>query len=121
MAVKADFNYSITEVENKLPSISGLATYSALTVVENKIPDIIGLVTKTNYNTKISEIERKVSDHNHDKYITTPEFNTLFARVFDAKIKLSNFVPKTEFDIRFKKLAIESLQIRQNICLLKMN
>ena len=32
---------------------------------------------KKNYNTKISESEKKVTDHNHDKYITTPEFNRL--------------------------------------------
>ena len=66
-------------------SISGLATNSALTAVENKIPDVSGFVTKTNYNTKISEIEKKVSDHNHDKYITTPEFNNLAASVFTAR------------------------------------
>ena len=77
MIVKADFNSKINEVENKVPSISGLATNSTLTIVENKILDISGLVTRTNYNKKISEIEKKVSDHNHDKDITTPEFNTL--------------------------------------------
>ena len=39
---------------------------------------------KTDYSTKIIEIEKKVSDHNHDKYITTPEFNNLAAGVFTA-------------------------------------
>ena len=67
MVVKADFNFKITEVKNKIRSISGLATNSALTVVENKIPDISGLVTKPNYNTKIREIEKKVIGHNLDK------------------------------------------------------
>ena len=28
---------------------------------------------KTDYNAKLNEIEKKVTDHNHDKYITTPE------------------------------------------------
>ena len=28
---------------------------------------------KKNYDTKISEPEEKLTDHNHDKYITTPE------------------------------------------------
>ena len=36
---------------------------------------ISGLAKKTDYNTKISEIEKKLTDHNHDKYITNPEFN----------------------------------------------
>ena len=39
---------------------------------------------KTNYDTEISELEKKLTDHNHDKYITTPEFNTLAASVFNA-------------------------------------
>ena len=121
LVVKADFNSKITEVENKIPSISVLATNSALTVVENKIPDISGLITKTNYNAKICEIEKKVSDHNHDKYITTPEFNSLSARVFDARLKLANLITKTDLDFELKKLVIESLQIKQNICLLKVN
>ena len=44
---KTDFNAKITEVEGKIPSISGLGTSSALTVVENKIPDVSTLVKKT--------------------------------------------------------------------------
>ena len=105
LAAKADFNYKITEVENKIPSISGLVTNSALTAVENKIPDISGLVTKTNYNTKNSEIEKKVSDHNHDKYITAPEFNALFARVFEGKLNLANLITKTNLDFELKKVS----------------
>ena len=40
-----------------MPSIRGLATNSALTSVEDKIPNINSLVKKTDYDTKISEIE----------------------------------------------------------------
>ena len=36
---KTDYKAKITEIENKMPSISGLATNAALTVVEDKIPD----------------------------------------------------------------------------------
>ena len=82
---KLDYNAKITEIENKIPSISGLATNTALTTIENKIPNIITLVKKTpDYNTDITEIEKKLTDHNHDKNITTPEFNKLSAEVFDA-------------------------------------
>ena len=38
-----------------------------------------------NYDTKVNEIEKKITDHNHDKYITTPEFNKLTAEKFAAK------------------------------------
>ena len=102
---KTDYSSKITEIENKIPSISRLATNSALTVVENKMPNVSGLVKKTGYNTKICEIEKKVSDHYHDKYITTPEFNTLSARVFDARIRLANLVTKTDFDTKLKKVS----------------
>ena len=44
---KTDFNAKITEMEGKIPSISGLATNSALTAVENKIPDVSSLIKKT--------------------------------------------------------------------------
>ena len=74
----------LTELENKIPDISSLATKTALTAVENEIPSVSNLVNKTNYNTKITEIEKKLTDHNHGKYITTPEFNTLAADVFNA-------------------------------------
>ena len=74
----------MTAVEYKISSITGLATTSALTAVENKIPDVNNLVSKTDYNTKISEIEGKINNHNHEKYITTPEFNRLTTKNFKA-------------------------------------
>ena len=40
---------------------------------------------KRNYYPKISELEKKLTDHNHDKYVTTPEFNT-FADVFNSRL-----------------------------------
>ena len=39
-------NKKITEIENKIPSISGLVTDAALTAVENKIPDVSSLIKK---------------------------------------------------------------------------
>ena len=75
-------NAKITEIEGRIPSITTLATNSTLTAVENKIPNASNLVTKTNYNAKISEIENKVNDHNHGKYITIPDFNRLTTENF---------------------------------------
>ena len=74
----------LTELENKITDVSSLATKIPLTAVGNNIPDVGSLVKKTNYNTKIKETEKKLTDHNHDNYITTPEFNTLAADVFNA-------------------------------------
>ena len=41
-----DYNAKVTEIENKIPSISGLATTSALNAVENKKPDVSNIVKK---------------------------------------------------------------------------
>ena len=60
---------------------------SALTAVENKIPSVSSLNKKTNYDTKISELEKKLTDHNHDKYITASKFNTSAADVFNARFQ----------------------------------
>ena len=39
-------NANLTELENKIPDISNLATNTALTAAENKIPDVSNLVKK---------------------------------------------------------------------------
>ena len=75
----------LTELENKIPDLSSLATKTALTAVENKIPSVSNLVKKKDCNTKITEIKNKLNNHDHDKYITGPEFNTLAADVFNAR------------------------------------
>ena len=62
--------------------------------MENKITDVSCLVQKTIYGTKISELEKKLTDHNHDKYITTPEFNALAASVFNARLAQANLITK---------------------------
>ena len=47
---------------------------------------------KANYDTKITELGKKLTDHNYDKYITTPEFNTLATRVFNARLAQANLI-----------------------------
>ena len=101
---KTDYNAKISEIQSKIPSISGLATTSALTAVENEIPDVFSLVKKTDYSTKISEIEKKVTDHNDDKYITTPKFNKFTVDIFAARLAQANLVTKTDFDTKLISL-----------------
>ena len=104
LAKKTDYNTKITEIENKIASISGLITNSALPVVEDKIPNVSNLVKKTEYETKITEIEKNLTDHIYDKYITSPEFNNLAARVFTARLTPANWITKTDFDNKLKSL-----------------
>ena len=94
----------LTELENKIPDISNLVTKTALTTVENKIPSVSSLVTKIGYDTEITEIENKLTGHNHDKYITTPEFNTLAADVFNAGLAQANLTTKTDFDAKLLRI-----------------
>ena len=119
---KTDYNTKITEIENKIPDISGLATKTALTTVGNKTPSISNLATKnalttveneipsisglvkTDYNTKITDIENKLNNHNHDKYVATSEFNTLAADVFNARLAQANLITKTDFDAKLSSL-----------------
>ena len=76
----------INDVKGYLPNISDLATTSALTAVKNEIPSVSNLLKKTDYNTKLSETVKKITDHNHDKYITTPKL-LLTAEIFDLRLK----------------------------------
>ena len=61
----------LTELENKISDISNLATKTVLTTVENKILAVGNLVKKTDYNAKVTEIENKLTNHNHEKNIDT--------------------------------------------------
>ena len=100
-----------------MSSISSLATNAALTTVTNIIPNISNLVKKTDCETKISEIEQKINDHNHHKYITASDFNKFTTEFFAARLAEANSVTKTDLD---KKLISQLTQIKLNMCLLKM-
>ena len=73
-ATKTDLK-NVTHVDaSSFASKTNLASLKtegkALTAVENKI----------------SEIENKFNNHNHYKYITTPEFSTMAADLFKARL-----------------------------------
>ena len=89
-------------------------TTTTLTAVENKIANVRNLAKNTDYNTKISEIQNKITtDHDHDKYITTPEFNKLTSENYTARLAqanlakksdIANFIKKTGFDNKLKNI-----------------
>ena len=61
------------------------------------------LVKKTDYNTKINETENKITN-NHDKYITTQEFNKLTSDNVATRLKQVKLASKNDiFDITVKK------------------
>ena len=85
----------LTELENKIPDVSSLATKTPLTAVENEKPNVSSLVKKTDYNTKISELKKKLTDHN---------FNTLSADIFNSRLAEGNLITTTDFDAKLSSL-----------------
>ena len=122
---KVDYNTKITEIEGKIPDVSGLATETALTTLENKItdvsnfatktaptnlsntvPDISTLITKSDYDTKIAEIE--------NKYVRNSGFTT--------KLVQTNVITKRNFDVKVIELEnkIKKLQTFDSILEIKV-
>ena len=97
MLKKPSYNGKITEIENKIGSISGLAITTTLTAVENETPNVSNLATKIDYNTKINETENNTTDCDHDRYISTPEFNKITtedaSRLAQANTPIAQFFP----------------------------
>ena len=86
MVKKTDFNTKVTEIEDKIPSINGLATNSELIAVEIKIPDVSSLVKRTDYATEITSIK--------NDYVTNAALNA----------GLKDLIQKTKFDNEVKKI-----------------
>ena len=76
------------------------------------------MVKKTGYDTKVTEIENKLNNHNHDKYIDTPEFNKLAGDVFNARLAQANLVTKAILMINYQILTEKLLKIKQIIYLI---
>ena len=107
----------------KILNINNFATTTALTAFENKIPNVSNLVKKTDYKTKISEIENTmITDHDHDKYITIQDFNKLTSENFTVRLKqvnfqskndITNFIKKTDFDIKLKNVTSNKIELNE--------
>ena len=67
----------MNEVKNEILNITKLVTTTALTTVENKVLNVNNLLKKIQNNTKIRETENDIiTDHDHDKCITTQKFKS---------------------------------------------
>ena len=54
------------------------------------------------------KLKKKNTDHNHDKYITTPEFNKLRSKNFAARLKQANLASKTDIASFVRKTDIDN-------------
>ena len=77
---------------------------------------------KTYFKTNINETKKKITDHDHDKYITTPEFNKLTSESFTARLKqtnlasksdIVNLVRKTDFDNKLKSVTSNKNELNE--------
>ena len=64
---------------------------------------LVVLLRKQTITQKLPKL-KKLTGHNHGKYITTSEFNTLAADVFNAGLSRANLITKTDFDATLSSL-----------------
>ena len=95
--LKSDYDADKTELENKIPDVSGFASKTALPAVEYRIPSISNLVTKT----ALSTIENKIPD------VSNLETRASLTTVENKIPSISNLVKKTDYDLKLEKLKIE--------------
>ena len=79
----------MNEVKDKICNFANLVTTSALTAVENKIASVNNFVKKQKkdgYNTEVNKIGKKIANHNHDNYITIPEFYKFSKEIFGLRL-----------------------------------
>ena len=81
---------------------------------------LVSYLKKKDNNTKVTDIENKLNNHNHDKFIDTQEFNKLAADVFNARIAQANLINKTDFDAKLLNLN-RKITSNKSKHLLKMN
>ena len=79
-----------SKVESEISNITNLATNTAFAAVKYKIPYVSNLVKKTDYNTNICEIERKIINPDYDQYTNTQEFDKLTSEGFTTRGKQKN-------------------------------
>ena len=103
--INVEVDLSSYATKTDLKNVTHVDTYSfalkanlALTAVESNIRNVSSLVKKSKL------WHKNLTDHNHDKYIATPEFNVLVAEVFNARLAQSNLITKRDFDAKLSSL-----------------
>ena len=98
---------ALTSVENKIPNISGLATKTELTTVENKIPYISNLATKTaltNLSNTVPDISTLIKKSDYDTKIAEIESKYVSNTGFDSKLAQANVITKRNFNAKIIEL-----------------
>ena len=107
-AVPTDFSKLSDIVKSEVAKMTEYDELKKVSAVQ--ATDTSDYVKKADYNTKTSEIGKKILDVDHDKYITTQEFDKIkenfAARLREAKLAtkadISDSVEKTDFVAKLK-------------------
>ena len=75
----------------------------------------------TDYDAKILDIEKKVTNNDNNKYLTTSEINKVTTENFKARLAQANLVRKIDFDSKLKSLDKKINSNKKSVCLLKMS
>ena len=111
LASNFTLNAKINKVKSKINNITNLPTTAALNANINEAKNKITNITNVATTTALTAVKNKIFCHS--KYITTPELNNLIAENFNAKLAqgnlasknaVANWVKKTDFDDKLKKL-----------------
>ena len=92
----------LTELEDKIPDVSSLASKTALSAVENKIPSVSSLVKKTDHDIKLVKFKRNLLI-----IIMTSTLllqSLILASVFNARLAQANLITKPDFDVKLSSL-----------------
>ena len=97
----------INEVKNKITNITNLATTTALTDVENKIPNVSNFVKNLTLIPKLVKLKIKLLlIMIMIRHITTRKFNALTSEHFTASLKQASLSSKSDFANFLKKIQI---------------
>ena len=106
LATKSRVTRLITEqedytdkVKKKIRDISGLASKTELTAVENKIPNVTSFVKKTDFDSKITEVEGKIPN------ISGLATNLSSTAVENKIPDITSLITKPDFDAKLKKIS----------------
>ena len=69
---------------------------------------------KTDCNTKVNEIENKITtDHDHDKYFTTQQFSKLTSENFTARLSQANLARRSDIANYVKKANLNKDELNE--------
>ena len=105
----------LTAVENKVPNVSRLATETESTAVEDKIPDISNFATKTaltNLSNTVRYISTLIKNSEYDTNIVEIENKYVRNTGFGSKLAQANVIIKRNYDAKIIELEknVEKLQ-----------